>query len=241
MSSNSGIASKLHYVAAVTSGEPQPPQRGRGRPALISRDSIIETACNLGLDGLSMSRVADELGVATQSLYRHVASRKELVSLCVNELVMRWEPVEERGQTTEDWLFEYGTHTRRLLLDHPGLAVELQSIGPGTPQILHLAEKSIGSLIDRGHPVLNAYLLVGSVAETAIAAVVRQQRFPEPSVGEDVANLITLAAIDEIDPKDIPHIHSVTEFLVDTDGERYFKFITKSLIDGMLRRLAEQT
>ncbi len=236
---NSGILTKVHYVAPVTSGEPQPPQRGRGRPALISRDSIIETACGLGLHGLSMSKVASELGVATQSLYRHVASRGELVSLCVNELVMRWVPVEEQDQSTEDWLFEYATNTRTLLLDHPGLAVELQTIGPGTPQIIHLAEQSIGAMVQRGFPVLISYLLIGSVAESTIAGVIRQQRFLQPSTGEDVATLITLEAIKEVDPELIPHIASITDFLVTSDGDRYFSFTTRSLIDGMLRRLAD--
>ncbi len=236
---DSGTLTKGHYVAPVTPGEPQPPQRGRGRPALISRDLIIGRACELGLDGLSMSKVANELGVATQSLYRHVASRKELVTLCVNELVQRWVPVEDRGQSDEDWLYEYAQSTRRLLLDHPGLAVELQSIGPGTPEILHMAESSIGSLVKRGFPVLVAYLLIGSVAEATIAAVIRIQRFPEPLIGQDVANLITLAAIDEVDSSAIPHISSITEFLADTDGERYFMFTSKSLISGMLARLGE--
>jgi AcrR family transcriptional regulator len=186
-----------------------------------------------------MSKVASELGVATQSLYRHVASRGELVSLCVNELVMRWVPVEEQDQSTEDWLFEYATNTRTLLLDHPGLAVELQTIGPGTPQIIHLAEQSIGAMVQRGFPVLISYLLIGSVAESTIAGVIRQQRFLQPSTGEDVATLITLEAIKEVDPELIPHIASITDFLVTSDGDRYFSFTTRSLIDGMLRRLAD--
>ncbi len=221
----------------MTSGEPQPPQRGRGRPPLISRDSIIETACNLGLDGLSMSSVADELGVATQSLYRHVASRRELVTLCVDHLTAGWIMTEDHGQPLSEWLYQFAVDTRQFLSNSPGLAAELQSIGPGTPQIVYKTEHSIDSLVQRGHSPLISFLLIGAIGESTIASVVRQEQFLATPEARENSDSRALAALAEIDPIDIPHITSITEFLIDTNGDEYFKFFTRSLIDGMIQRL----
>ena len=59
--------------------EPKP-TRATG-PAL-SRDRIVRAAVELvdeqGMDALSMARLAERLGCATMSLYRHVASKDEL-------------------------------------------------------------------------------------------------------------------------------------------------------------------
>jgi AcrR family transcriptional regulator len=47
-------------------------------------DAAIQVAGEGGLALVSMSRVADELGVSTMSLYRHVASKDELLLLMVD-------------------------------------------------------------------------------------------------------------------------------------------------------------
>ncbi len=221
----------------MTSGETHSDSRGRGRPPLISRKGIIEAAAELGLDNLSMSGVAAKLGVATQSLYRHVASRQELVNLTVNHLVTTWEFPEDEEQPLAEWLYAYGQNTRRVLLEHPGLAGELQSIGPGKPEILYLTERTIDILVQRGCSPLTSFLLIGSVANATIAAVVRQERIrsiPDDQLADD---LISKSAIAELDPKEIPHISSLASYLIDSDGDRYFKFFIQSLIDGMIRKL----
>ncbi|HEY8526516.1 MAG TPA: TetR family transcriptional regulator [Acidimicrobiales bacterium] len=63
----------------------------RGRPATVSRDQVVDAALRVarevGLDRLTMSRVAAELGVAQMTVYHHVGSRAELGGLVVERLL----------------------------------------------------------------------------------------------------------------------------------------------------------
>ena len=61
---------------------------GRGPKRGLSLQQITEAAVKVassdGLDAVSMSRVAAELGVATMSLYRYAATKDELLALMVD-------------------------------------------------------------------------------------------------------------------------------------------------------------
>ncbi len=56
-------------------------------PAQTDRDSIIDIACtileNEGVDNLSLNKVASEVGIKTPSLYRHVASKTDLLKAVI--------------------------------------------------------------------------------------------------------------------------------------------------------------
>lgn len=67
-------------------GVPGPPRRGP-KPKLTVAE-VVATAMRLadqdGLDAVTMRRVADELGVATMSLYTYVPGRAELIDLMLD-------------------------------------------------------------------------------------------------------------------------------------------------------------
>lgn len=87
-------------VAAAWRGR-DPVTRGR-RPGL-SLATIVEAALRVavsdGLGSLSMSRVANELGVATMSLYRHVSAKDELLAHMVDAAFAGGPPPFEPHQT----------------------------------------------------------------------------------------------------------------------------------------------
>src|SRR3979490_1108511 len=82
--------------------------RRRGRPRQTDRERIVEAAIDVGLESLTMRRVAERLGVHPSALNYHVASREELlgaVASSVFQLAWQepWTPVtgatwQERGR-----------------------------------------------------------------------------------------------------------------------------------------------
>lgn len=72
--------------------------RRRDTEPELSRERIVRAAVAVadaeGLGGLSMRRIAAELGVATMSLYRHVPGKEELL-LFMSDLVFGDEPLPE--------------------------------------------------------------------------------------------------------------------------------------------------
>jgi AcrR family transcriptional regulator len=83
-------------------GTKPPPSRGRKPGMTIERivASAIEVADAEGLDGLSMRRVADALGVGTMSLYRYVPSKAELHDLMLDAVTAEGLPMD---LTTGGW------------------------------------------------------------------------------------------------------------------------------------------
>jgi AcrR family transcriptional regulator len=84
------------------------PRKGP-RPGL-SLDAIVAAGLRVadrdGLDALSMSRVAAELGAATMSLYRYVSAKEELVALMVDAAfgdAMAGPPGGPAGEPAQEW------------------------------------------------------------------------------------------------------------------------------------------
>ena len=66
------------------------PGRGRGRPAELSAELIVDAATELaddgGLGAVSMSTVAKRLGCSPMALYRHVDSKESLLTAMVDRV-----------------------------------------------------------------------------------------------------------------------------------------------------------
>jgi AcrR family transcriptional regulator len=90
----------------------------------LTLDRIVEAAITLadrdGIDGVSMRRVAAELGVGTMSLYRYVPGKAELLALMLD----RVEAPDEAGPVGPSWrdtVEAVARGTYRLYLAHPWL------------------------------------------------------------------------------------------------------------------------
>ena len=78
-------------VGTVWWSLPRPAGHGRRRPPRPSmQEQVVRAAVRIadaeGLAGLSMRRLAGELGVPTMSLYRHVADKEELLLLMMDRV-----------------------------------------------------------------------------------------------------------------------------------------------------------
>ena len=74
----------------------------RARPRL-SRDRVLQAAVSLadanGIEALSMRRLGEQLGVEAMSLYRHVASKDDLLDAMVRETDTRYLIVTHNAVT----------------------------------------------------------------------------------------------------------------------------------------------
>ena len=96
-----GAAGVSGNVAAAW-GVRERPHRGP-RPGLSLRrivDAAVQVADVEGLGAVSMGRVAAQLGTAPMSLYRHVSSKEDLLTLMVDAA---WGEAPERPTPGEGW------------------------------------------------------------------------------------------------------------------------------------------
>lgn len=128
--------------------------RRRPRQDGLSIERIVDAAVRLvdehGLAALTVRRLADELGTGSASLYRHVASREELLVLMVDHVIGEVDlPGEEvpGRQRVEQLAHEL----RRVLLDHAQLLPALTAAPLLGPNAVGGAGVGLSSMLAAGY------------------------------------------------------------------------------------------
>ena len=117
--------------------------------APLTREGVLETAVALadqgGIESLSMRKLAQALDVVPMALYRHVASKDELLSGLVDVVVGEIDPPRtDVGWTTA--MRERILSARRVLLRHPWASRVMESRTTPTPVVLAYMDSMIGLL-----------------------------------------------------------------------------------------------
>ena len=139
---------------------PDPPWQAPSRPrparAPLSRDAIVHAALRVmdreGSAGLSMRRVAEELGTGPASLYWHVANKDALINLIIDQVASEVplpEPDPDRWQEQlKDWMLG----VRQVFGRHPGVAALTLGRVPTGPNVVRWAEWILALLRGAGIP-----------------------------------------------------------------------------------------
>jgi AcrR family transcriptional regulator len=103
-------------------------RRSTGQRPNLTEGDVVAAALGLtrrvGLAGLSMRALAEELGVTTMAAYHHVPSKEALLDLVANTVVDNVQIPQDGDWATR--LAEQNRRMRQTLLAHPGLSTYLQ-------------------------------------------------------------------------------------------------------------------
>ena len=128
--------------------------RGERRP--LTRDAIVDAALTLldreGLAGLSMRKLAQELGAGAASLYWHVGDKEELLSLLLDRIVGEGEPPEPDPANWQEQVKEMARESRRLLQSHRDAAQISMGRIPAGPHSMPVLERYLAVLAAAGLP-----------------------------------------------------------------------------------------
>ena len=126
---------------------------GMGRPAQISRDEVLQASLAIadsdGLDAVTMQAVARRLGVTPMALYRHVASKADLLDALVEGLLTEFSlpagdlPPAERLRAT-------GRSIREVARRHPSLFPLLLQRPAVTPESRRVRDSVCAALEEAG-------------------------------------------------------------------------------------------
>ncbi|MEV0342241.1 helix-turn-helix domain-containing protein [Nocardia sp. NPDC050713] len=217
----------------------------RPRPARLTAVAIARTAVELtnreGIDGLTMRRLASELGVATAALYRHFPDREALLT-AMTELVLAESPPPP--VTPTDWraaLTHEAEQEWLLYQRHPWvLPVLARTKPPIGPALFDVLERAFTALDDSGltrDEVITVYLAYsGLVQGLALLRSDRGEQFetlPE-SLRAEFAELVdTRPTMRKLFADGPPGPELDLDALVATGVEL--------LLDGVAMRLSKQT
>jgi TetR/AcrR family tetracycline transcriptional repressor len=209
----------------------------------LDQEQIVLAALDLldevGLDGLSMRRLAERLGIKAASLYWHVRNKEHLLQLLADAICA---PVREPDPTLS-WrkrLEALGQEYRRVLRGHRDAGRVLASSGPPTgPHRLRLVEMVLAALLDAGFThgdaahaafVLNDYVTLFLVEEAAYARAVEKQA----SDSGELSNWREALRSGEF-----PSIAALADHLVEIQTDERFLFGLEVLLNGLETRLAQ--
>jgi AcrR family transcriptional regulator len=100
------------------------PGRKRGE---VTTDDVIAAAIDIvdreGLDAVTIRRVAEACGLSPMGLYRHVRDKDDLLDRVVDAVVGPGLADLHASGSWDQQVADLFRHLRRLLLEHPGIAV----------------------------------------------------------------------------------------------------------------------
>ena len=111
--------------------------------------AAVELADRDGLDGLSMRKLGQELGVEAMALYRHVRDKDDLLDGIIEVVVGQIE----RPKPGRDWKTSIRRQVmaaRRVMLRHPWARRVLEERGTTGPAVLAYIESVLAILHDGG-------------------------------------------------------------------------------------------
>jgi AcrR family transcriptional regulator len=254
-----GLARPVRGVGTVVGGPvPRaggPPRRSPARrsparpaPGVLSRDRIVAAAIAVadaeGLDAVSMRRVATQLGAAPMSLYRHVATKDDLL-LQMMDAVFRaaWHPP---ARPPAGWRPRLELAHRALwtvFKRHPWLATAMSvTRPPAIPAGLEFAEWVLAALAGSGldpRAALDVHVtLFTFVRGTAID--LEPERAAEAATGlssEDWLDAQAGAVAGIVGSGRFPHFARLADLGYDLDLDSIFEHGLGWLLDGLAASL----
>ena len=207
------------------------------RPRL-TKERVLQAAVGLadehGLGVLTMRRLGAELGVEAMSLYKHVASKDEILEGMV-ELVVGEIEIPQEGSDWKEAMGRRAISAREVLGRHSWAIGLFESRGSMGPNLMRYVDAILGNLRSAGfsiqsavhafwlldcyvygHVVQEANLPFGTSAET----VVSEDRLPQP-----------------ITPSEFPHLIEVGEHALRSDYsvDSEFEFGLDLILDALER------
>lgn len=224
-------------------------KRARGRATddgRLTRARIVETGLAVlaehGADGLSMRALADALGTAPMSLYRHVRSKDDLLQAIVAGVLARHEfDVPRRGPWTkraEAWMHAL----RRQLVRSPAVVSILMRDGHYAPALLRATNTLLRILTDAGFAGPDAVRASREVMWSTLGFVSSEIRGPTFSPAFYVQALHPGDGGDpNLAPDDVAEVAAHMPHMLTRDLDEVFGAIARHLLAGLDAELRART
>lgn len=204
----------VHKTARTTEASSAP---RLGRPPLVSAQAIIQAAIEIGLDGVTLKQVADRLGVAVPTLYRHVRNRDELVRLAAFQITLSRVMPENPGAHWSELAQRYAASLFESFLAEPQLIGELLKGRLGPHAEVDVLEQFLAALAPHGFsPIEGAQLFhaIGMVTIGAAAGAIGLAASEAEGQAWTVEMRRTLA---ERDADELPRVRQILPTLLEVE------------------------
>lgn len=238
-----GFVRPVAGVGTVVASEGGEPVRPRGQATDLTGERLVLEAVRLadaeGLDGLSMRRVASQLGVATMSLYRHVENKDELVLRMIDHVLRKEELPDPAPETWRERLEVCARLQWKLFQEHAWLAPAMSMTRPQLlPSAVAYTEWVLRALDGKGlnleemmHAAVTMFGFVRGVAVNI--APEDEQRRDTGITGDEWMTQQAPALLDIVSTGKFPMFTRAVASDLDLGLETLFEFGLARMLDGI--------
>ncbi|QEW03619.1 TetR/AcrR family transcriptional regulator [Microbacterium lushaniae] len=203
----------------------------------LDRERVLEAASALadevGLEGTSMRRLADALGVTAMALYKHVANREQLIDGMLDRLVASIE-VPADGLPWQQALRARIRSARAVMGAHPWAQAAIETRATASPTVLAYMDSLMAIMFDGG---LSADLVHHAMhaLSTRMWGITRDV-LPTPAVPDDPGERArAMSEFAAAYPAIVRMATTAPHAAAACDDDAEFAFALDILIDGFTR------
>ena len=200
----------------------------------MTRQAIVTAALHVldeaGLDGLSMRRVADELGTGAASLYWHVADKERLIHLMLDRVMGEIELPEPDPTRWEEQVREFAHAGREMFSRHRDIGLASLGRVPMGPNLIRIMEWLLAVLRGAGIPDRPATWFADLLALIAAAQSIEDDL---ATTGDDEAIAHMGEYLAALPADRFPNLAAVTFEMVAGGADDRFEFGLELLLRGL--------
>jgi AcrR family transcriptional regulator len=182
-------------------------------------DEALALVDSEGLDALTVRALAARFDTSSATLYRHVASRDELLILLIDQVLGEIE-MPDPSLDGRSKAVELSCEFRRVLMAHPNVVDALRAAPLMGPNAVRCAEAGLANLLEHGYPADLAVPAYLAMIDYVLGSVFFQSARgnPEP---------------DGPAPDDAATLDANWSELVDAESEKVFAFGLETFLTGL--------
>jgi AcrR family transcriptional regulator len=208
-------------------------RRGSLTPELIVKESL-KLLDDKGLDGFSMPKLGSALGADPTAVYRHFASKDDLVLAIADQLIEDAMAGLAPHACWLDTVTDIVRRIRRTYCDHPAAASLSACRTTQRPAEMRIADTLIGAILDAGFEARTAARVYRAIADFALAGAGGEAAFLalETRLQEN-DRAAWMRAYRAVDPAEHPHIWRLRDELPAVTDDDVFETILSLVIGGL--------
>ena len=184
-----GQAARAEKRGPKGASGPKGPPSAERRP--LSREAILRAALQIadrdGLGGLTMRKIAGQLGASPMGVYRHFRNKAEIVDGLVDLVIGDYDVTNHQEGSWTEWVRETFLQMKRALCAHPGILPLLGAAGFSGANALGVVERVLDVLRSAGLGDASALLFHTLMSYTIGAVAIENSAFSQTA--EEESNL----------------------------------------------------
>ncbi|WP_329256040.1 TetR/AcrR family transcriptional regulator C-terminal domain-containing protein [Actinoallomurus sp. NBC_01490] len=200
----------------------------------LTRDHVLTAALDLldevGLDGLTMRRLATALGVKNGATYWHFPSKQALLEAMAEAMLTGLTEDLDARLPWHERAAEMARRLRRALLSRRDGARVFSGVFFPLPNALAYGETMVATLREAGLSGRDAAWTVDTLNYFVVGHVIEEQLAASLSDGGAEATARLTRALD---PRTHPHLHAAARDLTAPHPEEHFEHGLRLIVDGI--------